>query len=276
MSENPLSKYYRQPAIYVKLPSEGKYWKPDALNMEPNGELPVLPMSGRDDLLMRTADGLMNGATTVKVIESCFPNIKNAWDAPSIDIDTLLISTRIATYGNTVPFETKCAKCNEDMSYEADLSVIKDSITLPDYSKSLNINDLMVWFRPNTYKEMNEANQETFLQQRTIAALQNSALTEDEKVSKFKESLAELTANTVAKVAGFIDYIITPDGQKVVDHEQISEFVMNADQKTFTALSTKISELAQAYQMAPIKIKCSHCGHEDTRQFQFDPSNFFA
>ena len=40
---NPLSKYYRQPAVYIKFPSGGNY-PPHVLERSPSGEYPVLPM----------------------------------------------------------------------------------------------------------------------------------------------------------------------------------------------------------------------------------------
>ena len=276
MNDNPLTKYYRQPAVYIKLPSEGKYWKPGSINLPPNGELPVLPMNGKDDLTMRNADGLMNGASTVSMIQSCVPSIVDAWSTPTIDLDKLLIAIRIASYGNTMSFETKCSECNEILPYEVDLPTIMETIKMPDYTTPVLIGDLMIWFKPNNYKDMNDASQENYIQQRTIKALQSSTMSEEEKIEKFKEAVVELTANTVAKLANFIDYIITPDGAKVTDRTQISEFIENADQKTFTAVKDAIGAIASNYSIPPVRIKCDKCHHEDTRTFQFEPSNFFV
>lgn len=68
--KNPLSQFFRQPKIYMTLPSKGKFYPPDALDMPENGELPVFAMTAKDELLMRTPDALMNGASTVEVIKS--------------------------------------------------------------------------------------------------------------------------------------------------------------------------------------------------------------
>jgi hypothetical protein len=38
---NPLSAYFRQPKIYVKLPSGGQFYPPGALDASANGEYPV-------------------------------------------------------------------------------------------------------------------------------------------------------------------------------------------------------------------------------------------
>ena len=85
---NPLKQYFRQPAIYIKLPSQGKYYSPDALNPSITGEYPVYPMTAIDEITYRTPDAMFNGQATVNVIQSCVPDIKNAWQTPAMDMDT--------------------------------------------------------------------------------------------------------------------------------------------------------------------------------------------
>jgi len=276
MDHNPLSKYYRQPALYLKLPSEGKFWPAGSIEIPPNGEIPVLPMSGKDDIAMRNADGLMNGATTVSVIQSCCPCIKDAWQTPSIDLDAILIAIRIASYGNSMDFDTKCVNCKEDMTYSADLSAILGEINAPDFSKGKDVNGLIVSFKPNSYLAFNATNQEKYIQQRTVRMLQDSNLSESDKIEKIKQAVFEITERTVERVASFIEHIITPDGVKVEDENFIKDFVMNADQATYNLLRDTIFEYNKDYSIKPMNIKCSACGHEDIRQFQFEPASFFG
>lgn len=273
---NPLSNYYRTAGVHIKLPSEGKYWAEGSIQMPPNGELPVLPMNGRDDLSLRNADGLMNGSTTVDVIQSCLPNVKDAWAMPMIDVDAILIAIRQASYGQNMAFTTKCSKCGEFHDYEIDLGTIRDTIHIPDYSQPLMLNDLLISIKPASYAMSNASNQEKYAHQRAIQAIQDSTGTEEEKIAKFKETLTELTADTVAKVAAFVEYIITPTGEKVTDIEFIKEFVANADQKTFNTLRTFITEKNGEYKIDPVTTICTECGHEEKKAFQFDPSNFFG
>ena len=42
---NPLNKYYRQPAIYITLPTKGRYYSADVYTPTETGEIPVLPMT---------------------------------------------------------------------------------------------------------------------------------------------------------------------------------------------------------------------------------------
>ena len=95
-SANPLRQYFRQPAIYLRLPTSGDHWPEGSINIPPNGELPVLPMTAIDEITYRTPDALFNGQAVVDVIQSCVPSIKNAWAAPAPDINALLTAVRIA------------------------------------------------------------------------------------------------------------------------------------------------------------------------------------
>ena len=105
--QNPLAKFFRQPAIFIKLPSRGKWWDEGALENTENGELPVYSMTTKDEVLLKTPDALLNGQGVVDVIQSCIPNIKNAWKMPSVDVDTVLIAIRIATFGNKMSFDSR-------------------------------------------------------------------------------------------------------------------------------------------------------------------------
>ena len=58
---NPLQQYYRQPAIYIKLPSEGRYYDKNTFTPTETGELPILPMTAKDELAFKTPDALING-----------------------------------------------------------------------------------------------------------------------------------------------------------------------------------------------------------------------
>ena len=95
-TSNPLQKYFRQPAIYVVLPSEGRHYPPGTLDMPTNGEIPIYPMTAMDEIISRTPDALFNGSAVAQLFKSCVPNIKDPWAVPQIDIDMLFTAIRIA------------------------------------------------------------------------------------------------------------------------------------------------------------------------------------
>ena len=88
-NSNPLSKYFRQPSIYVTLPT-GKDYPATVLEQSQSGEIGVMPMTAKDEIRFKTPDALMNGEGVVEVIQSCVPQIKDAWSVRSYDLDTIL------------------------------------------------------------------------------------------------------------------------------------------------------------------------------------------
>ena len=62
---------FRKPSLYFKLPSEGKNYPENSLELLPNGEIPIYTATALDDIATKTVDGLFNGVATVEVIKSC-------------------------------------------------------------------------------------------------------------------------------------------------------------------------------------------------------------
>ena len=123
---NPLISYMRQPKIYIGLPSNGNFWEQDSIDMPINGEFPVYSMTAKDELIFKTPDALMNGQAVVDVIQSCMPNIKNAWDCPNLDIDAILIAIRIATYGDIMNINHLVPGTKEETEHAIDLKILLD------------------------------------------------------------------------------------------------------------------------------------------------------
>jgi hypothetical protein len=275
---NPLSNYLRKPEIYVKLPSGGRWWPEGSIDIPPNNELPVMAMNGHDDITMRNADGLMNGASSVEVIQSCVPSIKNAWQGPNMDIEYLFVAIRIASYGSEMDMERKCSNCKETTKFGINLQAILENMNFPDFDAPIQIGDLYVMLKPATFQLTNLTAQEIFEQQRAILAARSSDLTLEQKEKLLRESIQKLGNITVSKLIEYIDYVMLPDGSRVSEKEYLQEFIDNIDRKKFKDLKKGIEQKNREYAVPNLPFKCSNheCNHEETFRFEFNPSNFFA
>ena len=137
---NPLNKYFRQPSIYVSLPS-GTDYPPHVVTPSKTGELGVMPMTAKDEIRFKTPDALMNGEAVVDVIQSCVPNIKDAWQVKSYDLDTILIAIRIATYGETMEMNFNVPVINEKLSHTVNLPAILDQIRVQKVDNEFTLKD---------------------------------------------------------------------------------------------------------------------------------------
>mgnify|MGYP003346337812 FL=1 len=70
MSENPLKSFVRAPKLQVLLPSRGK-WGDTETASKITGEIPVYPMTSKDEVMIKNPDALLNGESVASVLRSC-------------------------------------------------------------------------------------------------------------------------------------------------------------------------------------------------------------
>jgi hypothetical protein len=273
LPNNPLTQYFRQPAIYIRLPSGGKFYPPGTLQMPPNSELPVLPMTSVDEITYRTPDALFNGTATVNVIKSCVPSIRDPWVMPSTDIDAVLVGIRIASYGHEMEIGTTCPACNEADEISVDLRRVNDMISVGNYDQVLNIGDLEIYFKPITYRTVNQNNQVQLEQQQAMQLI-NSDADEKIKIEQLNKSIAVINETTLNTVAQSIAAIKTPQAM-VTETEFIVDFLKNCDSKKFNQLRDYVIGLKQASEVKPLDLICKECSHKYKQAFTLDLSSFF-
>ena len=274
-ANNPLFKHFRQPAIYLKLPSQGRFWPDDAIDMPPTGELPIYPMTVKDEITIKTPDALMNGLGVVEVIQSCCPNIKNAWKTPAADLDAILIAIRLASYGSDMDIETTCPKCNEENSNVIDLTVLLDNYKMPHYT-STAIEDLTFNFKPQAYETINNNNMMVFEQQKLLDTISRSDLPDEEKTKQFNLIFPKLTEMNVMSLVFCIESIVTDDDKEVTESKYIKEFVENCDRKVYSAIKDKIETIAKSTKPESLNITCPECQETYMSELSFDNANFFG
>jgi hypothetical protein len=275
MPNNPLTQYFRQPAIYVKLPSDGKFYPEGTLDMPANHELPVYPMTAIDEITYRTPDALFNGNAVVNVIKSCIPAIRDPWAIPAMDVDTILVAIRIASYGHTMEIDTACPHCKEEASYGLDLRMVMEGMRAPDYNKPIKDGDLEIYFKPMTYKNLNDNNQRQFEEQKILQVLPNADIPEEQRMSALSEALLKLTSITVSAIAQSIAAVKTPDSL-VSESEHIEDMLKNCDRRLFGKIRDHIIDVKSVGEIQPMKLKCNSCEKEYQQAITLDMTNFFA
>jgi hypothetical protein len=277
LSPNPLSKHFRQPALYIKLPSQGRWYPDGAVEIPATGEIPVYAMTARDEITMKTPDALLNGSSTVHVIESCCPNIKDAWKMPSVDLDSILLSIRLASYGKEMEFTSTCPHCGTQNEQAIDVSVILDKIGPADYSKPIQVNGLQITLKPQSYEDYNKNNLLNFQEQRILQVVSNESLSEEEKTKQFDELFQRLIETGINQVGKSIANITLDDGTVVDDKDYIHEFLDNCDRSVWEAIKNELDRIKSADTYNKVNIVCSNeeCQKEFNTPFVFEQTNFF-
>lgn len=274
MSDNPLKQYFRRPALYFKLPSGGKGYRPGVIDLPENGELPIYPMTAIDEITTRTPDALFNGVAVTEIIKSCVPNIKDPWAILQTDLDALLLAIKIASNGSKMEIDTVCPACEEDGKFDVNLSGMLGQFKYGDYNTPLTIDDMSIKFSPLNYKKVNEAGTKQFELQRALAMIQNMDEGEqrDSTTSKLINEMQEMAMQLVVDT---IEHIKVPEAV-VLEKAHIREFLSNCDIKTYELIREHTVELKKSTDIKPLQFKCMHCSHEYEQPFNINVSDFFG
>lgn len=280
---NPLQQFYRQPQIYIKLPSKGRFWPAGSLDMPANNELAVFSMTAKDEILFKTPDALMNGQGVVEVIQSCIPSIKNAWETPMIDLDTILISIRQATYGPGMDFYSVCPHCKNKNEHTLNLGVIIDKFNVcPDYDQTLKIDKLEFYFKPQNYFIHNSLSMKLYEQQRLLSIINDPNLSEEDKTAQFNNlfsKLVTLTVDNISKAVSAVKIHNNGSEETVTNSGLIQEFFTNCEKNIWEQVKKHIETINQQLEgLKKINLLCQNevCVKNYESDLNFEVSHFFV
>lgn len=280
---NPLMSVMRQPKVYITLPSRGRYYPEGALDPTVNGEFPVYSMTARDEIILKTPDALMNGQGVADVIQSCMPNIKDAWAIPTIDLDVILVAIRLATYGDKMTLTIKHSTMDDDMEYETSLQEILDKLqTNTTWEERLEIRpDLVIFLKPIDYKTQTHTQLTEFETQKLMSVIRDETIDEDTKLQQFKTSFERMTNRTMDVIIKAILRIESSAGT-VTDTDFLEEFMKNCDREVFDKIKQRLAELNENNELKPLRIASTEemlaKGAPEFVEipFSFDTANFFG
>lgn len=273
MSINPLQQYFRRPVIYISLPSKGKYYSNDIVDIPPNGQLPVYPMTALDEISARTPDALYNGTAMVDIIKSCIPNIKDPWRINTIDLDAITIAIKIASTGDEMDIDSVCPSCQEESKYGVSLLSMLNSQIDVNYDDLLNLGDLKIKFQPLDYTELNKINISQFEVRKLLSLLMNTEQSEEQQ-KVIRENMVKLNDVVTEMVAATIHSVITPE-TIVTDKSYIIDYLKNCDKKTSNTIRDYSIDLKEKNTLRPIHIKCVKCNHEYEQAINLNVTDFF-
>ena len=275
MLNNPLRQFFRRPALYLSLPSKGRFYPEGAIEMTENGEFPVYPMTAIDEITSKTPDALFNGQAVASIIKSCIPGIKDPWKMPSVDIDASLIAIRAATNGTDLEVESKCPKCEEESKYGVNLIGLLGQMSTGDYDTMLNSGELKIKLKPMNYSEINQGNLAQFDMQRDISSIE-AIVDQDERNEKTRTTMLKISKMNIDMMMNSIEYIMIPTGEKIDSKEFIVEFLENCDRNVHEIIRNSITNLRENTIIKPQKIKCIHCTHDYDQPLILNVTDFFV
>jgi len=273
-SFNPLHKYFRQPKLFLAAPSRGVFYTEGTIQGD-HQNIPVCAMTGMDELILKTPDALFSGESTIKVIESCCPSIKDAGSLPGIDVDAFVISIRIATYGEKMTVEHKCRHCSTDNDYEIDLGNMIAYLQGCQWKGRIQIDELVVNLRPLTYKQISQNSIDSYSLQRQLMNLGDAdQMSETERQALMDSIYKRLTDIQVNTTINHIESVELGN-ETVTNPSFVNEWLRNTESSVYEQIKKKIEENRDIWKTPNLDVKCSNCGADNQVSVTMDQSSFF-
>ena len=274
--QNPLKNYFRQYKLYLKLPSGTSYYAPGTIEFTDSDEVGIMPMTGKDELILKNPDALLNGEALVEVIKSCAPAVKNPKLLLTNDIDAIITAVRYATYNDALETELNCPKCNHANLFKLDLQYSLDNMSFLDAEYVVNLDSgLTVFVKPYGFSELLKGLHAQFEQGKLTRAIENESIPEEQRLKLFATAFKELSVITYELMVNSVIKVIDESQNiNVTNKDDIKDFLQNIDKKS----SDKISDLIKEINLIGIKrtftAKCEKCDHTWESEDDFNPVNF--
>ncbi len=278
MSDNPLKSYVRTPKLQVLLPSRGK-WGDTETASKITGEIPVYPMTSKDEVMIKNPDALLNGESVASVLKSC-TGIENVYDLTNNDVEFLLVAIRYATSGNEMEIDAVCPNDQHVNRVAVDLERILDSVEEMDKTYQTRLeNGLKVNLKPMSFKNAQRLSLNAFQEATTLQTINDTKLPQTERIKVFNKSFEAIADLAVETMIDSIVSVIVPEGEEektVTDKKFIGEWVKGMSSAEAKHIQTKLDEINKEGFDHSYNVVCEECGTKFKTSIEFNVSNFFG
>lgn len=276
---NPLAQFYRVEKTRVRLPSRGIFYEPGVVDLSPENEVGVKPMTAADELLLKNPDALLSGQALLDVIKSCVPAVKQPNKLLTCDIDTLMIAIRDASYGDDLTVSINCPACNHENTYGMNLDILLNQTEELAESYTVDLGEgLQVYVKPSTFNAVIKR-QKVLLDQRKVErVLKQENVTEEERLTMVSTLFSKLGALNYELITDGVQKIQFKDSDHntvtVTEKNHIHEYIRNIDREQVDRIETKLREVNKVGVATTMPAVCTSCGHRWEAPIDFNPINF--
>lgn len=274
-----LSKFYRNPKLYISLPSGKDYYTSDIIEYaNETGEIGILPMTAHEELLFKNPDALLNGAAVDNVLKNC-AGVKIPNKMLAGDVDVILAAIRVASYGDKVEITYTCP--NSECKHANDLmlplaSAIQGFKPLSKLNVVNTESGLTIFINPPTLAEAKQKLKADFEAKKMIKTISNE-VDEEVKINIFSNSFNIIAENNIKMLVQSVSKIIKDDEDiEVTNKSEIADFLENSELSIISKIDKKLEEISNYGINNKFKVKCTKCEHEWEEEYDFNLSSFFT
>jgi len=282
MSTNPLQRYFRRPAMWVKLPTLGKWYTQGEVTFNDRQEVQVFGITAIDEIMLNTPDALFNGHALETVITSCIPEVRDVKNLLQPDLNALFVGIKSASNNGKYEITRICENCRHENTFEMQCNHLIDSMTyVEDSDTVVNIDsDIRVYVKPYTFEMRSLLIQRQLEERKVLSAIDNDTESADSllKADVFARSLEKMSRLTFRLIADSVTKIeiLGKDHQSVTDKDHITEWLTNVNKGISDAIISTVNALNDLGPPKSTDAQCQNCNHTWKEALNFDPALFFS
>ena len=256
-NENPLKIFFRKSKFKMTLPSGGRWYPQGSITLNTDGTVDVLAMNADDDIRFRAGEVSLTGKSTLDLIHSCIPAINTPEIIPSIDVDSILLAIRAASYGDeftttvSVPNTKKVRKVTLKISdllgrVPTDAAAWDDDLVITNEDGL----KLSLKLQPIQLQDLFKLTKFIVAKQRSLQHILSSGINEEE-AQKLDTSFREITEGAIDMIASGIQSAVISDsnGNNLAKYtagqdpkSAVNELLVNMDVVYFNAIKKHMDE----------------------------------
>ena len=315
MSSNPLIQDLIDneafPSVGVALPTGGRWYAADviAAGADPLdisvGVLGILAEQNYRDPWL-----LLSGEAIPRMFKSVCPEIARANELCDLDLEAILLASRLVSYGPKLELTHTCANMVEkEAEAEAEAETPRETINAPcdhENTITLDINEHILRYAIITDEQVDEqfvhelgiANQKVHLRpmpyHRTIEQMKEGVaqdkqmnslaevkiedlIIDADAISKYTRVIDMASSSAIDNIAACIHAIEMSDGTLVGRDETIREWLLALPTVEAEGITNKINEVTKwSLSFSEITYKCGECDHENMFRLELDANRLFG
>jgi hypothetical protein len=168
--------------------------------------------------------------------------------------------------------------CKENATNEVsiNLDALISTIKIIDTVEPVTLsNDIKVFIKPVTVKQLLKLNWVQYEQVRNIQLAEQDNVDEKTRIDMLQKSYYELTSQNINIVSECIETVVLPDGISVSDAANIKEWATDLSKQDFKLIETGIMTVGSKGVDKTFKVHCIHCDQEFESQLDLNPTTFF-
>lgn len=288
MADNPLKRVFRTSNLSIGLPTKGRWYVNEDVELSEDKELDIFPMTALDDILLNTPDAMLNGQALEQVIKHCAPAVKNVKKLMLPDLDAIFVGIKSATNNGKVDYERNCPKCDAENVFDLNCQMLLNTMTyINEDELTVHIHDdgLIVHVKPHSFEMRQIYTKKDFEEQKLLRAMDmadeqadaahkmNELVKADilaQHVFNSFKSTFELVSKSIEKV------VMTKENVVVTDSDHINEWLLNIGEPKTRIILDEINKLNNVGVLKTLPVTCASCGHAWEDTMTYDPASFFT